>query len=59
MYLNTKTYDRRCWICAEIANSDEHKFKKSDMISRYGKGDSNYSAFSHDLGRESKINKKL
>ncbi|WP_417559022.1 hypothetical protein [Mesoflavibacter zeaxanthinifaciens] len=39
MYLNSKTYDQNCWICNDFANSDEHKFKKSDITSRYGKGE--------------------
>ncbi|GAB3019391.1 hypothetical protein GCM10027284_43340 [Cyclobacterium sediminis] len=39
MYLNSKTYNETCWICNEFADSDEHKFKKSDITSRYGKGD--------------------
>ncbi len=29
---------KKCWICADIANSKEHKIKKSDIIKKYGKG---------------------
>jgi hypothetical protein len=25
-----------CWICGDPADSDEHKFKRSDMVTRYG-----------------------
>lgn len=39
MYLKPKTYKQTCWICDNFANSDEHKFKKSDITSIYGKGD--------------------
>jgi hypothetical protein len=39
MYLKPKTYEQVCWICENYANSDEHKFKKSDITSIYGKGD--------------------
>jgi hypothetical protein len=24
-----------CWICGAVADSDEHKFKRSDMVTRY------------------------
>ena len=27
-----------CWICGKVADSREHKFKKSFLTSRYGKG---------------------
>jgi len=39
MYLNARIYDQICWICNDFANSDEHKFKKSDITSIYGKGE--------------------
>ena len=30
--------NKKCWICGEQADSREHKIKKSDIISKYGKG---------------------
>ncbi len=39
MYLKLKIYNKTCWICNQFADSDEHKFKKSDITSIYGKGD--------------------
>jgi hypothetical protein len=26
-----------CWICGAVADSNEHKFKRSDIVTRYGK----------------------
>jgi len=28
---------RLCWICGDPADSDEHKFKRSDLVVRYGR----------------------
>lgn len=28
----------RCWICGDVANSSEHRLKKSDLIRAYGRG---------------------
>ena len=30
--------DRKCWICGEKGDSKEHRIKKSDIVSKYGKG---------------------
>jgi len=29
---------KRCWICGDLANSGEHRIKKGDIVSKYGKG---------------------
>jgi hypothetical protein len=26
-----------CWICGSAADSDEHKYKRTDMVTRYGR----------------------
>ncbi len=30
--------NKKCWICGEKATTREHRIKKSDIISKYGKG---------------------
>ena len=32
----TDTTARPCWICGALSNSREHKFKKTDLVRRYG-----------------------
>ncbi|SMG49316.1 hypothetical protein SAMN05661096_03602 [Marivirga sericea] len=38
MYHSRKRYLEKCWICGNTADSDEHKFKRSDIVKAYGKG---------------------
>ncbi|MBK9271279.1 MAG: hypothetical protein IPM48_06750 [Saprospiraceae bacterium] len=51
--MNNQTYNKKCWLCGEIANSEEHKFKASILKRHFGK---NYSKNKHTYisGKEEK-----
>ena len=39
MWMVTKNIDSsRCWICGSLADSKEHRIKRSDIVSKYGNG---------------------
>lgn len=33
-----KIHTAKCWICGKIADSSEHKIKKSNLVKLWGKG---------------------
>ena len=37
-YIDRHDYKDKCWWCGSIADSREHKYKKTDIIREYGKG---------------------
>lgn len=47
---------RKCWICDSLADSAEHRIKKSDIVSKYGKdnykGDNSLCIVSYDDKRD-------